>query len=157
MERRRDLLFVLIGEGVRRDELERRTRELSNVELHPFLHTKHPLSLILGIGDLHFVTLIDSCVGLAVPSKTYGILAAGRPLVYQGDPKGEIARMVKEERIGETVTCGDPERLSEIIQAYADDPERCRSEGRRARALADTNYGRCSGIRRYLQVVGSGE
>ena len=48
------------------------------------------LSDSLAAADVHFVSLLPALEGLIVPSKVYGILAAGRPAVFVGDPAGDV-------------------------------------------------------------------
>lgn len=144
------IAFVLIGGGARREEIAARVQAqgLTNVTLLPFQEvSKLPLSL--SAGDLHLVTLADDCTGLAVPSKSYGILAAGRPILYQGSRDGEIARLIEEERIGTVLPIGDAAGLTEAIRDYAANPERARREGCRARNLAVGRYSRQSALQRY--------
>ena len=152
---RPEVLFAFIGSGSRAAELQKFTAEhhLTNVIMLPFLHEEYSLADILSAGDVHFVTLREGIGGLAVPSKTYGILAAGRPLLFQGDQFGEIARMINEERIGEVIPTGNPDALVHAIDAYLTDPTRRATQGRKARQLATHEYGRSRALREYQQVL----
>ncbi len=58
------------------------------------------LSDSMAAADVHLVSLLPAIEGLIVPSKTYGILAAGRPLVFVGDTDGEIAGMIRRHDCG---------------------------------------------------------
>ncbi|HYG12206.1 MAG TPA: hypothetical protein VD835_19825 [Pyrinomonadaceae bacterium] len=60
----------------------------------------------LAAGHAHLVTLADGLAGLSLPGKTYGILAAGRPVLFVGDPRSDIACLVSEYRCGEIVRTG---------------------------------------------------
>jgi len=137
-----EIVFVFIGGGSRFQELEYKSAALDNVVLMPFQHEAYPLAEILSAGDLHVVPLKDVVTGLAVPSKTYSSLAAGRPVIYQGSEKGEIARMIIEEGVGEVIRCGDAEGLKRSILSYADQPARCKMQGAKARTLAEGPYSR---------------
>ena len=71
-----------------------------------------------------------------MPSKFYGIAAAGRPTIFIGAEHGEIGGMLKENDCGFTVTPGDGEVLMERILALAGDRDLCASLGaRRPRGL----------------------
>jgi hypothetical protein len=61
----------------------------------------------LGVGDVHLVSLDPALGGLIVPSKFYGIAAAGRPTIFIGDEHGEIARLLEATGCGFTVPSGD--------------------------------------------------
>ena len=73
--------------------------------------------------------------GLAVPSKFYGILAAGRPVLFIGPEESEVARVIREREIGVVVQPGDSEGLIRAILTYRDAPERREREGMQGRAV----------------------
>jgi glycosyltransferase involved in cell wall biosynthesis len=112
----RDVQFVFVGGGMRFMEVERFVKEknLSNVLLVPY-RDRSVLAQSLSVGDVHYVSLRPGFEGLVVPSKAYGIMAAGRPMIYQGSANGEIARMVAREGIGHVVPPGDREGLRNAI------------------------------------------
>jgi len=154
LQDRDSIRFVILGGGVREAHLKEKAEAsaLENVEFYPFLHTHYSLSEIYGAADVHFVSLIDACVGLAVPSKPYSIMAAARPILFRGAPGCETARIVREEGIGSVVE-DDAGRLAEVILQYAESPGRRREEGRRARALSEGRYSRANGMRQYMEVL----
>lgn len=149
------LRVVIIGDGVRRarlaENIER--RGLSNVELHPFLHDRFELAEILSAGDIHFVPLHPAVTGLAVPSKTYPILAAGRPLIFQGDAQAEPAQMIQEAGIGTVVPAGDAQGLREVITEYLDNPTQRLEKGQWARNLAVGRYSAEKSVAKYLELL----
>ena len=66
----------------------------------------------------HLLTLRDGLAGLLVPSKIYGILAAGRATVYVGPDEGEIADILRQGSCGKRVGVGDAEGLVEVILGW---------------------------------------
>lgn len=153
LQERSEILFALVGEGSRTNEIVERisARGLANVVRMPFLHQEYPLSEILSAGDIHFLSLRDGVGGLAVPSKSYGILAAGRAMIYQGEALGEIALMIGEEEIGAVVPLGQSHELAALIECYAESPELVKAAGAKARSLAEGKYG----LERALQAYGT--
>lgn len=154
MKDRDDVAFAFIGGGSRFAEVKAQVegRQLSNVWLLPF----QDISLwaqSFSVGDLHLIVLRNSVTGLIVPSKTYGILAAGRPIVYQGSADGEIAQMIQEQKIGVVVPCGDVESLKRAILQYVDRPELGKVQGRKARELAEGVYSRTHRIEQYTALL----
>jgi glycosyltransferase involved in cell wall biosynthesis len=147
------LKFVIIGDGVRRKEIERAkaANQLDNLLLLPF-QSPDRLADSLSLGDVHFVSLKGGFEGLEVPSKAYGALAVGRALIYQGDSQGEIARMVTESQIGFVVQEGDVDNLEKIIRGYLNDSSLVRNHGERALELARTTYSSKSGLQRYKSL-----
>lgn len=133
---REDVLFLFVGDGARASEIREfvHGHGLTNVKLLPY-QPRETLLYSLAAGHAHLVTLAEGLAGLSVPSKTYGILAAGRPVLFVGDTRSDVARLVKEHRCGEVVAVGDARRLADVISAWADDPASAARMGREARAL----------------------
>jgi len=149
-----DLVFLFIGDGSRRREVSdwQERFGLENVRLLPFQPVER-LAESLSLGDLHFISLRAGFAGLVVPSKAYGALAAGRAILYQGEPFGEIARMTAEEEIGSVIPLGNPDGLTETIRRYYADRTLATEEGRRALALNREKYGREHALARYLTLL----
>ncbi len=100
----------------------------------------HLLSDSLAAADVHFVSLLPALEGLIVPSKVYGILAAGRATIFVGDPAGDLANMLHERRCGLAVSVGDGQCLADELRALRDYPERLHAMGLAARELACSRY-----------------
>jgi glycosyltransferase involved in cell wall biosynthesis len=151
------LIFAFIGDGVRRKEIEeaRERHGLENVCLLPY-QSADRLALSLGAGDVHFVSLREGFEGTVVPSKTYGIMAAARPILYQGGRSGEIARMILDHGIGEVVPERDVDALERVIAALRHDPERTKRLGCRAREVLQRDYSRNAALARYRCVLSGG-
>jgi colanic acid biosynthesis glycosyl transferase WcaI len=88
------VLFLFVGDGPRKPWLEAEVtrRGLANVRFLPF-QPRERLSQSLSAGDVHIVTMEDKVAGLVVPSKMYGVMAAGRPYVFVGPPDVEASLM----------------------------------------------------------------
>lgn len=80
--------------------------------------------------------------GLIVPSKFYGIAAAGRPVLFMGSPTGEIAAILREHRCGYTVNVGETTEAVAIITKLANDDVECRRLGGAARVALEQHYDR---------------
>jgi glycosyltransferase involved in cell wall biosynthesis len=95
LKNRSDIIFLFVGDGARSNEIldYKRTHSLANVKLIPY-QPRHTLRCSLGAGHALLVTLADGLAGLSVPSKAYAILAAGRPLLFVGDQRSEIASLI---------------------------------------------------------------
>ena len=95
----------------------------------------------LGAADVHLASMRENLCGLVVPSKVYGILAAGRPCVFLGPRESEVARTLERHECG-TVLSGEQSfrpggaRLADCLSAWATDRERGRAAGRRAEKAA---------------------
>lgn len=149
-----DVRFLLVGGGARFGEVraEGERRGLSNLVFRPYQEAS-VLSESLSAGDVHYVSLRPGFEGLVVPSKAYGILAAGRPILYQGRGEGEVARMVEEEGVGTVLPPGDGEALARAVLRFRDDPALLRRTGEAARRSAVERHGEAGGLARYRDVV----
>jgi glycosyltransferase involved in cell wall biosynthesis len=150
-------VFAFVGDGMRRKEIEayREEHGLENICLLPYQSVDR-LALSLGAGDVHFVSLREGFEGTVVPSKTYGIMAAARPILYQGGRSGEIARMILDHGLGEVVPEGDADALERVIAALRDEPERTKRLGCRAREVLQRDYSRDAAIAHYRRVLSGG-
>jgi putative colanic acid biosynthesis glycosyltransferase WcaI len=131
------LVVAIVGDGARREALagEVARRGLANVRFLPYT-AKDRLHESFAAADAFLVALKPGIEGYIVPSKVYGILAAGRPYVAALDPSAEAAAIVREYGCGLLATPGDPDALAAAIAAMYDDPPGTRMMGQRARAAA---------------------
>ena len=155
LRERADIVFLLIGDGVRRRwiETEIARRGLRNVSLKPY-QPKDQLGKSLGVGDVHLVSLRPELEGLIVPSKFYGIAAAGRPTIFIGSPEGEIASILAENHCGITVPPGDGEGLADTIRGLAGDPRTRRAMGRAARRVFERSFDKPIALAAWRAAVG---
>lgn len=114
--------FLLAGDGPRSEAVRQGAaqRSLRNVTFLP-MQPRQRLSESLGAGDLHLVSMFDRLCGLVVPSKYYGILAAGRPLAFLGPPASEVALSAAESGAGVALAETDSAGLVRHIRALASD------------------------------------
>jgi glycosyltransferase involved in cell wall biosynthesis len=150
----RRIIFFFIGGGAQRATLEREVQQLrlTNVRFHPYQPREH-LAETLGVADLHLVSLNPKLEGLIVPSKFYGIAAAGRPTLFIGAADGEIARLIDQAGCGFTVAPGDGKALANRILQLAGDPELCASLGARARAAFEERWDKRSAVEQWEEVL----
>lgn len=135
---RLDIAWLFIGGGAQLDVLRKEAEVLGlgSVMMQPY-QPRERLAESLGVADVHLVTLRPELEGLIVPSKFYGIAAAGRGTIFIGDHDGEIARLLRENACGETVANGDDAALADFVEQLADAPQRVADMGRAARAAFD--------------------
>lgn len=110
-----DIGFVLIGDGTVRESLmvQAEQRRLSNVQFLPF-QPRDRLPEVLASADVSLVMLRRRIGTGSLPSKTFSILASGRPIVASVDEKNEIWSIVKRAEAG---ICVPPENPSELVSA----------------------------------------
>jgi glycosyltransferase involved in cell wall biosynthesis len=132
-------LFVGGGAGLEALKKEVTQRGLRSVIFKPY-QPRSCLAESLSAADVHLISLRPELEGLIVPSKYYGIAAAGRPAIFIGSREGEIGKILAEHRTGFTVPIGDGEELAREIGRLASAPLQVRDMGQRARALFDAEY-----------------
>ncbi len=137
------ILFAIIGEGARKKWLQERAHAmgLTNVTFMPY-QPLEKLGESLSAADLHLIPLAAGAAGCLVPSKIYGILAAGRPFIAMMEESAEVAQIAREDAVGFVVQPGSVEALSCAIREAVDSPERLRQMGVRARRLAEMRFDR---------------
>ncbi len=133
--------WVFVGGGALFDAFQRRVAAegLSSIVFKPY-QPRERLAESLAAVDVHLVSLLPKLEGLIVPSKYYGIAAAGKPCIFIGAADGEIARLLEETCSGLTVAPGDGVALAEAVEALSLDAERCRSMGENARHAFERAY-----------------
>lgn len=135
------IAFLITGSGAKAESLRRSVEAegLSSFRFQP-LQPSELLADSLAAADVHLVSLLPALEGLIVPSKIYGILAAGRPAVFVGDPRGDVARMIADHDCGISVPNGDSAALAAQLRWLLDTPDRLASMGRNARELAVSRH-----------------
>lgn len=138
-----EIVFLMIGSGHTSTQLSTCVAEerLDNIMFKPF-QPRERLAESLSAGDVHWLSLRPEMEGLIVPSKFYGIAAAGRPVIAVADPNGEIARLVRKFGCGTVVAPGDCAGLAVAILGYAADPDQCARQGAAARKMLDEHFRR---------------
>jgi glycosyltransferase involved in cell wall biosynthesis len=146
--------FVFVGEGASKERLQKTVAErgLRNVRFFPYA-PKERLGESLGAADLHLVTLQAGLAGYIVPSKLYGILAAGRPYVAAVDAGGETAAVTERAGCGLRVDPDSPDQLAAAIRWCVAHPAEAADMGRRGRALAETEFDRGVSARKFARLL----
>jgi glycosyltransferase involved in cell wall biosynthesis len=131
------LVIAVVGDGAKRAALESDVaqRGLTNVRFMGYT-PKEQLHDSFAAADAFLVSLKPGIEGYIVPSKLYGILAAGRPYVAAVDPSCEAAGIAAEHRCGVLASPGDPDDLAAKIAALYHDPALVRDMGANARRAA---------------------
>ncbi len=155
--RQEPIRFVFAGGGARTEELRSLcTRAaVEQVAFRPYAQ-RSSLGESLGAGDIGLVTQLDSCCGSVVPSKVYGLLAAGRPVLFVGPAAATPARIIRRFGCGWHVRCGDVPALAALLRDLARRPEQVRAAGLRARAALVQHYDRPLGVARVCSILGAG-
>jgi glycosyltransferase involved in cell wall biosynthesis len=149
------ITFLMVGGGKRFDELSRVVRDqglTSSFRFMPYQEVKM-LPYSLAVADAHWLSLNPKLEGLIVPSKFYGIAAAGKPIIVIADKNREIARLVQQHGCGIVIAPGDAGALVDAILLLSNAPETVSEMGRRARAMLDAHFTRQKALERWCHLL----
>lgn len=132
-----DVWFVVNGDGAARRDLEGRARSLPNVVFGDYQPAER-LPEVLATGDVHVVLLKRGLGRVSVPSKTYSIMAAGRPIVAAIDPGTEVTRLVGTGGAGTCVPPDDGPAFVAAVRDLVSDVARREAMGRAARVQVES-------------------
>ncbi len=143
LRHRDDIRFLLIGGGHQHGRVLQavQTRGLDNIIFKP-LQPVADLAESLSAADVHLVSLLPELEHCIIPSKFYGILAAGRPTIFIGDPDGEIPRVLAAEGCGRSVSIGAADELAALIDEMHRSGDQRAAMSTAARKLLVTEYSR---------------
>jgi colanic acid biosynthesis glycosyl transferase WcaI len=136
---RKDVVFVICGDGVMKPDLEAATVDLPNVHLLP-LQPFAQLGELLRAADIHLLPQSPRAEDLVLPSKLSGMIASGRPVIATCRPGTELASVVS--KCGLIVPPEDCAALAHAIEKLTDNAETRMELGRRGRAWAEANVDR---------------
>lgn len=157
LRERKDIVFMFVGEGVQKRELEKQAGErgLSNVHFLPY-QPKEFLSHSLSAGDVQIVSVKPAVISCLMPSKLYGILAAGSSVLSIAPRDCEMAELVRANQLGENCDLELGDRLGEEIAAAIErlcDRRRLEGIACRSRALAVSDFSRTEQVQRVRQLL----
>ncbi|MGH8529118.1 MAG: glycosyltransferase family 4 protein [Nevskiales bacterium] len=138
-----DLIFLMIGGGKQFQALQQMAHAsgFENWMFRPY-QPASVLSDSLGAADVHLVTQHPELSGVVVPSKWYGIAAAGRPAIFIGPRDAEIARVIAEEQCGWQLDPGDADGLFNLLNECRSNLAECARRGARAREAYERRFRR---------------
>jgi colanic acid biosynthesis glycosyl transferase WcaI len=148
------IVFLVIGSGYRNTELARCVNSCGLADNYLFMpyQADDVLKYSLSVPDVHWISLRANLEGLIVPSKIYGIAAAGRPIIAITAKNGEIARLVSTYNCGIVVEPGDSDALASAIVRLSNNADETASMGRRARAMLEASFTRRHAFERWQSI-----
>jgi len=149
-----DIHFVFIGEGAAKQKLQqvKDTFGLQQLSFHGY-QPRNMLSQSLSVPDVHFISLRPELEGCIVPSKFYGVLAAGRVCLFIGDVEGGMSKQIHEYGLGASVRPDDVQVLVDLILEMKSDRKALLQMGNKARTLAVSDYDFSVCLNRWQQTL----
>jgi len=143
--------IVFVGEGARRRQLESAANGLLNVRFLPFFPSDK-IPSVLAAADAHLITIRRGLEGVVVPSKMYGILAAGKPIVAVAPRETDSVALGERAGFSVGVDPDRPDELAKVVSQLAADPARVERMGQAALAAAPA-YDRVSELQKFVRIV----
>jgi colanic acid biosynthesis glycosyl transferase WcaI len=149
-----DLSVVVVGGGARYRALRSLAEvlETDQVQFLPY-QPRSVLPQSLSTADVHVVGLARGLAGFVVPSRLYGVLAAGRPVIAAAEESTETARLVREVGCGVVVPPGRPAELAWTIRELRERRDELDEMGRRGREYVVAEADSSVAVRRYRELL----
>ena len=148
-----DIHFVLVGNGAYLDEVKRKVadQQLDNVHLLPF-QPYEDISHVFSLGDASLVISKPGVGANSVPSKTWSIMSASRPVLANFD-ENELKTIIENNHCGIFTKAGDKDAFKESILTLYNHRELCKEYGHNGRKFVLDNLTREVGTQKYVDVI----
>jgi glycosyltransferase involved in cell wall biosynthesis len=148
-----DIHFLFLGSGPKKRLLEElAARGAKNLTVLPQV-PRAEQKIFLNAGDVSLLSLVPGMTGLAVPSRTFNLMAAGKPIIAIVSKESEVAQMIREHDIGWVTEPGNPAQAIAAIRSAFEGRESLRKMGERARVAAETRFPRERTFRSFDELV----
>lgn len=150
----RPVVFQFVGDGAKKSALQSMVTQygLENVQFVPY-QPMNRLAEMLSAASLSVICLESQYTGMSVPSKTYGAMASGRPILALLDPQSEIGLTVRETECGYVLKDPSGVQVAIQIEELMSRPERLAELGRNARDRFLRDYTLTRAIDRYEAIL----
>lgn len=142
--------FLFVGAGAKSEDIKSFSKINSKVIFAGF-RNRSEQNDFLNACDIGVVTLADGMFGLGVPSKSYNLMASGKPILYIGDSNSEIAYCINTYNIGWVVEPNNPRALKDMIDAIVEHPEEIPQKSLNARTVANKVFAKPVVLEQYNQ------
>jgi len=143
--------LVFVGDGAQRARLEREAAGATNIRFLPFFSASK-IPSVLAAGDLHVITVKRGLEGVVVPSKLYGILAAGRPILAVASRETDAASLGARKGFGVSADPDKPEEMVAVVTALLQEPARLQSMAAAALGAA-RDYDRVNETIHFMRTI----
>ena len=157
LEPNEDIQFVLVGNGAYLEQVQQiiKDRNIGNVTLLPF-QPYEDISHVFSLGDVSLVISKPGVGANSVPSKTWSIMSASRPVLANFD-ENELKSIVENNNCGIFTKAGDMVAFTDAILKLYNDRELCKDMGKNGRQFVMENLTKEAGTQKYVDVIKSFE
>ncbi len=149
-----EIQFLIFGSGNQEKEYkaEAERRQLKNLRFYP-IQPYEMVKYVYSAGDVGLVTCNKGTGSGALPSKTWSIMACGRPVIANFDSNTELEHLIKSENIGKFTNVDDYEEMKNAILCYWQNEESCMKAGNNARQYIEKNLTKEICIKKYIETI----
>ena len=153
LEANEEIQFVLVGNGAYLDQVQQivKDRNITNVHLLPF-QPYEEISHVFSLGDVSLVISKPGVGANSVPSKTWSIMSASRPVLANFD-ENELKSIVEDNNCGIFTKAGDKVAFTDAILKLYGDRELCKEMGKNGRQFVMDNLTKEVGTKKYVDVI----
>lgn len=155
LEANEEIQFVLVGNGAYLEDVKRiiAERNVQNVTLLPF-QPYEDISHVFSLGDVSLVISKPGVGENSVPSKTWSIMSASRPVLANFD-ENELKTIIEENNCGIFTKAGDKVAFTDAILTLYNNRELCKEMGKNGRQFVMDNLTKAVGTQKYVEVINS--
>jgi glycosyltransferase involved in cell wall biosynthesis len=146
------LHLILVGEGAMKSALQMKVNEqkISNVSFFPSFDRSQQ-NIFLNACDVGVVSLLDNMLGLGVPSKSYNIIAAGKPILFLGNKNSEVSLMIQDHSTGWEFELTQKAEIIDFLNKF--DLSVMKNKGFNARIIAEKYYAKDYILNKYQRLI----
>jgi glycosyltransferase involved in cell wall biosynthesis len=143
--------LVFVGDGAQRQRLETAATNIPNVRFLPFF-PGNKVASVLAAADAHIVTIRRGLEGVVVPSKMYGILAAGKPIVAVAPRECDVVSLGESKGFSISADPDDPAAFTHLVRQLFQNPAKLESMSKSALAAAPA-YDRALELQKLVKIL----
>ncbi len=149
-----DMRFVFIGEGAQKENIATYCRDnaVNNVIFLPY-QPKERIIYSLNSANVHFVTNQKGIKGVSVPSKIYGVMAVGKPVLGVLENGSEAQLLIENSGCGLSVEPKDYDGIRSLIRWFYDSREKAERMGAKGRSYLEANLRMCDSLEKYRSIL----
>ena len=144
--------LVFVGDGAQRSQIEAAAAGSGNIRFLDFFPASK-ISSVLAAADAHVITVKRGLEGVVVPSKMYGILAAGKPIVAVAPGETDVVSLGVRRGFAIAADPDSPAEVANAVRTVASDPAKVKAMGEAARAAAP-DYDRAKELQKFVEIIG---
>lgn len=146
--------FVFVGDGTHRVHLENWAQQMAlvNVSFIPF-QPRERLPYVLASADVALIPLKKGIGQDSLPSKSFPVLASGRPILAAVEQESELGQLVQRANAGICIEPENAEQMAAVIYKFSQSPQMCAQMGEQGREYAVRDHSRKAAALKFEKLI----